>query len=94
MAREHLEFNVADGIAAALPARRAKKHHAALPYRDVGAALETIATCGASEVVKACLRFTILTAVRSGEARDAKWSEINLQAAEWRIPAEAHEGRP
>ena len=92
VAREHLEFNVADGIGAALPARRAKKHHAALPYRDVGAALETIATCGAREVVKACLRFTILTAVRSGEARGATWSEMDLQAAEWRIPAERMKG--
>ena len=92
VAREHLEFNVADGIGAALPARRAKKHHAALHYRDVGSALETIATCRAREVVKACLRFTILTAVRSGEARGAKWSEMDLQAAEWRIPAERMKG--
>ena len=92
VAREHLEFNVADGIGAALPARRAKKHHAALSYRDVGAALETIATCGAREVVKACLRFTILTAVRSGEARGATWSEMDLHAAEWRIPAERMKG--
>ena len=91
-AREHLEFNVADGIGAALPARRAKRHHAALPYREVGAALESIATCGAREAVKACLRFTILTAVRSGEARGAKWSEMDLQAAEWRIPAERMKG--
>ena len=92
VAREHLEFNVADGIGAALPARKARKHHAALPYRDVGTALETIATCGAREAVKACLRFTILTAVRSGEARGAKWSEVNLEAAEWRIPAERMKG--
>ena len=92
VAREHLEFNVADGIGAALPARRAKKHHVALRYRDIGAALETIATCGAREVVKACLRFTILTAVRSGEARGATWSEMDLHAAEWRIPAERMKG--
>ena len=92
VAREHLEFNVADGIAAALPARRAKKHHAALPYRQVGAALERIAASGAREVLKACLRFTILTAVRSGEARGAKWNEMDLRAAEWRIPAERMKG--
>ncbi len=48
VAREHLEFNVADGIGAALPARKAKRHHAALPYREVGAALDAIATAGAS----------------------------------------------
>ena len=89
VAREHLEFNVAEGIGAALPAaRKGKKHHAALPYAEVGAALEAIAACTASEALKSCLRFIILTAVRSGEARGATWSEIDLQAAEWRIPAE------
>ena len=93
VAREHLEFNVADGIGAALPSgRKAKKHHAALPYAEVGAALEAIAACTASDAVKACLRFTILTAVRSGEARGATWSETDLQAAEWRIPAERMKG--
>ena len=89
VAREHIEFNVADGIGAALPsARKAKKHHPALPYSEVGAALEAIAGCTASEAVKLCLRFIVLTAVRSGEARGAMWSEIDVPGAEWRIPEE------
>ena len=89
MAREHIEFNVAEGIGAALPAaRKGKKHHPALPYAEVGAALEAIAACTATDALKICLRFIILTAVRSGEARGATWSEIDVQAAEWRIPAE------
>ena len=89
VAREHLEYNVAEGIGAALPAaRKAKKHHAALPYSEVGAALDAIEASTASDAVKACLRFTVLTAVRSGEARGAAWNEMDLQAAEWRIPAE------
>ena len=93
VAREHLEFNVADGIGAALPsARKAKKHHAALPYSEVAAALVAIAASTASDVLKACLRFTILTAVRSGEARGATWTEMDLRAAEWRIPAERMKG--
>ena len=88
MARKHLEFNVAEGIGAALPAaRKAKKHHAALPYSEVGAALAAIALSTASDAVKACLRFTVLTAVRSGEARGATWNEMDLQAAERRIEA-------
>jgi integrase len=33
-----------------------------------------------------CLRFTILTAARSGEARGAVWSEIDLNARIWTIP--------
>jgi integrase len=34
-----------------------------------------------------CLRFTILTAVRSGEAINADWSEFDLTKREWTIPA-------
>ena len=50
VAREHIEFNVADGIGAALPsARKAKKHHPALPYSEVGAALGVIAACTAND---------------------------------------------
>ncbi len=56
VAREHLEFNVADGIGAALPSvGKAKRHHAALPYPEVGAALEVIAACTASDALKLCL---------------------------------------
>ena len=70
VAREHLEFNVAEDVGSALPAaRKAKKHHAALPYSEVGAVLDTIEASTASDAVKACLRFTVLTPVRSGEAR-------------------------
>ena len=54
--------------------------------------MNAIANCGAYETVKACLRFIILTGVRSGEARGAEWSEMNLPAAEWRIPAERMKG--
>ena len=93
VAREHIEFNVADGIVAALPsARTAKKHHPALPYSEVGAALEAIAACTANEAVRLCLRFIVLTAVRSGEARGAMWSEIDVPGAEWRIPEERMKG--
>ncbi|MCX7226041.1 MAG: integrase arm-type DNA-binding domain-containing protein, partial [Burkholderiales bacterium] len=34
-----------------------------------------------------CLEFTILTACRSGESRGALWSEIDLVAGTWSIPA-------
>ena len=34
------------------------------------------------------LKFTILTAARTGEVRGATWDEINLEDSIWRIPAE------
>ena len=85
----HVDTNyAADAISGALPkVKSTRMHHAAIPYQDVPAALEAIDGSTASDVVKACLRFTVLTAVRSTEARLAAWDEIDLDAREWRIPA-------
>ena len=73
-----------------MPAVRA--HFRALPYRKVGAALEVIGGSRASLAAKACLRFVVLTACRSGEARNALWAEIDVEAREWRIPASRMKG--
>ena len=60
-------------------------HHSAMPYADVPA---FIAKLRESEVVAAlALEFAILTATRSGEVRGARWSEIDLEARVWTIPA-------
>ena len=88
VANEHIEYNPADGIAAALPNGHRKTPHASLSYSEVGAALDVIAASKASAATKACIRFVVLTSVRSGEARKAKWSEIDLDSREWRIPGE------
>ena len=36
---------------------------------------------------KACLRFVVLTACRSGEARLATWDEVDVETGMWRVPA-------
>ena len=41
----------------------------------------------ASVAAKLALRFLVLTATRSGEVRNAGWSEVDMDAREWRIPA-------
>ena len=87
MAHGFIEHNVVDAIAGALPAMPAvKEHFRALPYQEVQAALATVEASQASLAVKLCFRFTVLTAARSGEAREAVWSEIDLAVREWRIP--------
>ena len=63
------------------------QHHRALPYDDVPTALATIDAAGASLAAKACLRFVVLTACRSGEARGATWDEIDAGRREWLVPA-------
>ena len=87
---EHIASNAAgDGIDAALPPMpRVRNHQRALHYRDVPAALRAIAASSASDAAKLCLRFLVLTAVRSGEARGTCWHEIEVCDAAWRIPGE------
>ena len=89
-AHGHVESNLIDSIGAALPKASGNggHHHAALPYADVPAALEAIDGTTANEAARACLRFVVLTACRTGEARGATWAEVDLDAREWRVPAE------
>ena len=88
MAFGYLDINPAgEVIDAALPKIPAvKAHFRALPYEDVGDALATIDASTAGLAAKLCFRFLALTAARSGEARGARWDEIDLEARTWTIP--------
>lgn len=83
------------------------KHHAALPWRDLpaliarlrGVILANLPDANSANSANSrrgaaslCLEWTILTAARSGEARGACWSEIDLAAATWTIPGERMKG--
>jgi integrase len=62
------------------------RNHPALPIDQMAPFMEVLrATDGVSA---RCLEFAILTAARSGEARGARWSEIDLKRGIWSIPAE------
>lgn len=69
-----------------LPTRnRTKKHHAALPYSSVPKAMtDLLAVDG---VGAQALRFTILTACRSGEVIGARWEEFDDEFKVWTVPA-------
>jgi integrase len=70
--------------------RTATKHHAALPYFDVPAFMGELRAL--SGTAARALEFAILTASRTGEVRFATWSEIDLVAGIWTIPAERMKG--
>ncbi|NEI57458.1 integrase arm-type DNA-binding domain-containing protein [Rhizobium leguminosarum] len=73
---------------ALLPKRQRlqRGHHPALPWHEMqGFWLEASALTSISAI---CLRFTILTAARSGESRGARWNEIDLEKGIWTVPAE------
>jgi len=64
-----------------------KRHFAAMSYVNVPGFLEELRAGPASQSVLLALEFLILTAARTGEVLGAKWSEIDLQANLWTIPA-------
>ena len=88
MANELIETNPAgEAIDGALPSMpKVKAHLRALPYQEVGSALETVDASQTSLASKRCLKFLVFTAARSGEARGATWDEIDLEGATWTIP--------
>jgi integrase len=62
-------------------------HHRALAWQDVPAFVRKLHSRAITPVTCLLFEFLILTAARSGEARGALWSEIDLAARIWTIPA-------
>lgn len=60
------------------------RHNPALEWQRVPAFMAALASMPLTSA--RCLGFVILTATRSGEARAAQWSEVDFDAALWRIP--------
>jgi len=61
-------------------------HQASLPYKMLGAFMQELQM--RSGMAARALEFLILTGVRSGSVRQAKWDEIDFIAREWKIPSD------
>lgn len=71
------------GALAAIP----ESHFAAITEaKQVGELMRSIFDYNGNPYTVAALKLTPLVFVRPGELRTAEWSEIDLEAAEWRIP--------
>jgi len=82
------ERDIAADLRGALASPK-KKHLAAITDPTKAAELlRAIDGYEGSLIVKSALRLAPLVFVRPGELRKAEWSEIDLDAAEWNIPAE------
>jgi len=74
--------------------RRHVLHHKALPWREVPAFVRSIRERAASQTTRLLFEFLVLTVARSGEARGARWSEIDFSERTWTIPGlDAETGR-
>ncbi len=89
-------FGLAKGVAVTNPATdldvvaahapRAK-HHPHIPLSEIPELLEKLAGARCDQTTKIAIRLLLLTGVRPGELRQAPWSEFDLDAATWTIPA-------
>jgi integrase len=62
-----------------------RSHHAALPLKDLPEFIQKLREL--QSISARALEFAILTAARSGEVMGASWSEFDLKAGVWTIPA-------
>ena len=71
-----------------LPRRQklTRGHHRALPFDQVPAFMATLRR--RSDTSARLLEFVVLTAARSGEARGARWCEIDRRGRVWTVPRE------
>jgi integrase len=77
----------------ALPPWRPEHYPTLTDPRKVGVLLRDIDAYEGGFLTRCALQLSPLLFVRPGELRRAEWSEINLEAAEWRIPAAKMKGR-
>lgn len=97
IAAEIFNFAIATGRATTNPAvplqrqitvKKEKHRLAILDPAGIGQLLKDLDTCSAHPCIKSAARLAPLLFVRPGELRFAEWSEIDLEKAEWSIPAE------
>lgn len=72
----------------ALPSVKQTHHAAITDPKAIGELLRAIDGYQGYFVTKCALRLAPLVFVRPGELRNAEWAEINLDQAEWNIPAQ------
>jgi integrase len=72
----------------ALKAAGRQAHHKAMPREDLPEFLRASSAYDGAARTRLGLRLAMLTFVHTTELRAARWDEIDLEGAEWRIPAE------
>lgn len=92
-AHGHCQSNPVDVVEHLLAQQPGKairtQHHPAMPWRDIPVFVQKhLRTSDRPEVSRSLLELVILTACRSGEARNMTWDEVDFNSKTWTIPAE------
>ena len=81
------ERNPAADLVGALEASRGEHFASVTDPNEIGPLLRALHGYEGTPVVAAALKLAPLVFVRPGELRQARWTDINLDAAEWRYTA-------
>lgn len=95
IAQGYRDFDPSQNVAEALPKQtKVKNHRKALHYSEVPGCITAVQNSSAASTTKLAIELLILTASRSGEIRNARWEEFELENSPrstypiWRIPAD------
>ena len=80
-------YNPLSDLGAALE-RQQRRHFHHIEQSELPELVEAIEGYDKSPLVRIGLKLLLLTAVRPGELRQARWKEFDLDAGIWKIPAE------
>ena len=87
IATKKAEPNLISGTAGAYKQPEVK-HYAYFSEKELKEFLKNFDNFKETPITKLALKFLILTFVRSGELRGARWEEFDFEKNEWRIPVE------
>lgn len=79
--------NPANDVVGALTAQKVQ-HMPALPRTELPEFYRRLAAANLYQPTRIAMHLLVLTFVRPGELRAARWDEFDIGRAEWRIPAE------
>jgi integrase len=82
------ERDIAADLKGALPPAKVKHHASVTEPAKIGELMRAIKGYSGQFTTACALRLAPLVFVRPGELRHAEWGEVDLEKAEWRIPAE------
>ena len=80
-------YNPAADMKGVLKTRKVE-HRSAISQGELPDFLKKLDSYSGDPITKLALRLIVLTFVRTGELRGARWEEFDVDQGEWRIPAE------
>ncbi|MCJ8168364.1 tyrosine-type recombinase/integrase [Atopomonas sediminilitoris] len=93
LARGVVDSNPATDLDVIAAPARAARHHPHVNFAELPELLSKADSANINILTRCAIRLLTLTAVRPGELRAAPWSEFDLDAATWTIPAERMKAR-